>query len=77
MSEEKSILEMSKRELFEACKSLDEAIKDLEDYDPVDSDDEDQNIGAYFSCVQDFNEHYGLLIRRMFRKHKIFRVISS
>lgn len=66
---------LTKRELFERCKELNEAIEDLVEYDPVDRDDENQNVGAYFSCVHEFNQHFYLLLSRVFRKHKIFRAI--
>jgi len=68
------IQKMSKRELFEQCKELDGAISDLKNYEAADSDDLDQATGAYFQCVHDFNQHYELLFRRMFRKNKIYRV---
>ena len=68
---------LTKRELFERCKELDEAIENLRHYEASDSDDLDQATGAYFSCIKEFNEHYELLFRRMFRKHKIYRVNPS
>lgn len=70
------MMKLSKRELFERCKELDTAIEDLREYEPVDSDDEDQNTGAYFSCIREFNEHYQLLFKRIFRKHKIFKTVN-
>ena len=70
------IQKLSKRELFERCKELDEAIKELRDYDAADSDDFDQATGAYFSCIREYNEHYELLFRRMFKSHKIFKAID-
>jgi len=70
------IQKLSKRELFERCKGLDEAIKELrEDCNNPDMLREMSYLpNALASCIRDYNKHYVLLFRRMFRKHKIFRV---
>jgi hypothetical protein len=73
MSEqEKTFWEMSNRELFERSKELDESIQNWR-YDDAEDEDEFANVRALM--IRDFNDHYVLLFRRMFRKHKmIFRI---
>lgn len=68
------ISKMSKRELFEQAKSLDESI---DNWNPSDAEDEDEFLNVRAMLIRDFNLHYVLLFRRMFRKHKIYRVNPS
>ena len=62
---------MSKRELFERSKELDESING---WHPDAAEDEDEFLNVRALMIRDFNDHYVLLFRRMFRKSKIFRV---
>jgi hypothetical protein len=73
MSDEKSIWQMSKRELFERVQELDESLKGI--YRNIDTfEDEDEFVNVRALIIREYNDHYVLLFRRMFRKHKIFRV---
>jgi len=68
---------LSKRELLERCKSLKAGIEELrEDCNDPDLVREMPYLpNALASCTQEYNEHYVLLFRRMFRKHKnIYRL---
>lgn len=68
---EKTVWEMSKRELFERAKELDEAIKE---WTPDEAEDEDEFMNVRALMIRDYNDHYVLLFRRMFKKHKIFKI---
>lgn len=63
--------QMSKRELFERAKELDESI---EGWHPDAAEDEDEFLNVRALMIRDYNDVYVLLFRRMFRKSKIFRI---
>jgi len=71
---EKQIGEMSKRELFERVKELDEAIKVWEK-DPSQAEDADEFGNVRALMIRDYNDHYDRLFHKMFKK-KIFKHIS-
>lgn len=63
------LAKISKQELFERCKELDKAI---DNWNPSDAEDLDEFWNVRALMVGDFNDHYVLLFRRMFRAHKFF-----
>jgi hypothetical protein len=65
------LAKMSKRELFERTKELDESIQE---WTPQAAQDEDEFLNVRALMIRDYNEVYVLLFRRMFRAHKIYRV---
>jgi len=71
MAYQSEVMKLTKRELFEEVKDLDEALKA---WTPDEAQDEDEFWNVRALMLRDYNERYVLLFRRMFHRSKIFRV---